>query len=55
MLHLGAADALIHIIICALRDEGEIFVCQVLNLNAEEVFFPMDSVLICSINHRLRT
>lgn len=39
MLHLGAADALIHIIICALRDEGEIFVCQVLNLNAEEDFF----------------
>lgn len=40
MLHLGAAAAaLIHLIISAFRDEGEIFVCHVLNLNAEKVFF----------------
>lgn len=56
MLHLGAAAALIYLIISALRDEGEVFVCQVLNLNAEKVFFFLvDSVLFHSINHRLST
>lgn len=55
MLHLGAAAALIHIIISALRDEGEIFVCQVQSLNAEKVFFPYgfssDSLYKSQIEH----
>lgn len=39
MLYLGVAAALIHLIIAALRDEKEKFVCRVLNLNAKKLFF----------------
>lgn len=39
MLYLSSAAALKHLIIAALRNEEEMFVCQVLNLNAKKVFF----------------
>lgn len=39
MPYLGAATALMHLIISALRDEEEMFVCQFMNLNAEKSFF----------------
>lgn len=55
VLHLGAAAALIHLITSALRrDEGEIFVSQVLNLNVEGFIsygFSSDSLCESKIEH----
>lgn len=56
MPYLGAATVLMHLIISALGDEEDMFVCQFMNLNAERsYFFLMDSVQMHPINHRLGT